>query len=123
MWVAPTALLADVAVFTPVAPGVACSCSSTPRATACAPPSSRSVIPAGGVHWFAMSVAAPTANEATNMALLAVVVMLWVAWEFAEAVVQPAPLTSIGLAVSTPEYATMAPVTLAEPLPGLNTQS
>src|SRR3989442_5175676 len=91
MWVAPTALLADVAVFTPVAPGVACSCSSTPRATACAPPSSRSVIPAGGVHWFAMSVPTATANEATHMELLAVLDMLWVEWDVAAARGDPRP--------------------------------
>src|SRR5712691_1359907 len=78
MWVAPTALLVAVAVFTPVAPAVAWSWSSTPRATACAPLSLRSVIPAGGVHWFVVAVAPPTANVATTMVLATVVVMLGV---------------------------------------------
>src|SRR2546422_2562870 len=122
MWVAPEPLLAAVAVFTPVAPALAWSCSSMPRATACAPRSTRSVIPAGGVHWFEIPVAAPTANEATTMALATVVVMLGVEWVELLAVAWPVSAL-IGEGLSDPEYATIAPAMLCEPLPGVNAQS
>src|SRR5881628_2901456 len=118
MWVAPTLLALAVAVFVPVAPALAWSTSATSRATAWAVESDRSVMLAGGVH-----VPVPASpNDGTSMVLATVVVMLGVEWLVLAAVAWPFS-TLIGVVVSTPEYATIAPFMLCEPLPGLNSQS
>src|SRR5207247_11252299 len=79
MWAAPTPLLTAVAVFTPVGPAKAWR-SSALSIAGVGPRSIRSVIPAGGVHWFVVALELFTANEATTMALATVVVMVGVEW-------------------------------------------
>jgi len=83
----------------------------------------RSVIPVGGVQSFVVVPLVKLAvNVATTMAFATVVVMLGVEWVVLLAVACPFS-TSIGVVVSTPEYAEMEPVMYSEPLPGLNFQS
>src|SRR5947209_3293184 len=122
MWVAPAPLLIAVAVFTPVAPAEAWSTSAVSTA-GLVPLSMRSVIPVGGVQLFVIPPLVKLAvNVATTMAFATVVVMLGVEWVVLLAVACPFS-ASIGVVVSTPEYAEMEPAMYSEPLPGLNFQS